>query len=110
MLTGKYAGGSAGRLAEDDRYAARYNPQWMHEAARNLAELAAETGVHPATLAVAWVARNPAVTAPIISARDAEQLRPSLDALAFKLDDALYAQVTALTPTPAPATDRLEEL
>lgn len=109
LLTGKYSDGGAGRLAEDVRYAARYNPQWMHDAARNLAGLAAETGVHPATLAVAWVARNPAITAPIISARNAEQLRPSLDALALNLDDTLYARVTALTPTPAPATDRLEE-
>ncbi|MGO4914018.1 aldo/keto reductase [Pseudogemmobacter sp. W21_MBD1_M6] len=109
LLTGKYNNGGAGRLAEDGRYAARYGPGWMHDAARNLADLAAETGIHPATLAVAWVARNPAITAPIISARTADQLKPSLDALALTFDDTLYAQITALTPTPAPATDRLEE-
>ena len=61
------------------------------------------------TLAVAWVARNPGITAPIVSGRTVEQLRPSLDAMTFDMDDALYARLSALTPTPPPATDRLEE-
>jgi aryl-alcohol dehydrogenase-like predicted oxidoreductase len=72
-------------------------------------DFAAELGVSPITLAVAWVAKNPAITAPIISASSAAQLQPSLDALTFDMDDALYARITALTPTPAPATDRSEE-
>ena len=63
----------------------------------------------PATLAVAWVMRRPGVTGPIISARSVEQLAPSLAALDFDLSDALDAEITALSPTPPPATDRLEE-
>lgn len=109
LLSGKYAGGGTGRLTEDDRYAARYGPEWMHRTARDLAALAAEVGHHPATLAVAWAATHPGVTAPIISARDAAQLGPSLDALDIRLDGELMARLTALSPTPAPATDRLEE-
>ncbi|MEM9845986.1 MAG: aldo/keto reductase, partial [Pseudomonadota bacterium] len=31
LLTGKYLSGGGGRLAEDDRYAARYAPGWMGE-------------------------------------------------------------------------------
>ncbi len=109
LLTGKYAAEGEGRLTEDSRYNARYNVGWMHEAAAALPKLAAELGTSAPTLAVAWVAKNPGVTAPIISARSVEQLRPSLEAMSFEMDDALYEAVTALSQTPAPATDRLEE-
>lgn len=109
LLTGKYAAGDAGRLTEDDRYAARYGPGWMHEAAKGLSAIAKETGTPAATLAVAWAARHPMGPTPIISARSAEQLAPSLDAMTFEMDDALYARLSALSPTPPPATDRLEE-
>ena len=38
-------------------------------------------GLHPATLAVAWVMAHPAITAPIIGARNLAQLEASLAAL-----------------------------
>lgn len=109
LLTGKYAAGQGGRLLEDDKYKARYGQGWMHEAAAALAGIGQELGVSPATLAVAWAARHPAVTGPILSARTVEQLQPSLAAIGYQMSDELYARITALTPTPAPATDRLEE-
>jgi aryl-alcohol dehydrogenase-like predicted oxidoreductase len=109
LLTGKYAKGVLGRLAEDDRYNARYAQGWMHDCAAQLAELAAVVGQDPATLAVAWAARHPAQPHPIISARSLEQLAPSLAALDFVMDDTLAERITALSITPAPATDRLEE-
>jgi len=111
LLTGKYAGGgNGGRLREDDRYAARYGLDWMHRAAERLADLAADCDTDPATLAVAWVAAQESRPVPIISARSAAQLRPSLAALEFEMDDALYAALCALSPAPPPATDRIEEL
>jgi aryl-alcohol dehydrogenase-like predicted oxidoreductase len=109
LLTGKYARGGSGRLSEDRNYADRYAPAWMHDAAAGLAGIAAEAGTDPATLAVAWVAAHPARPMPIISARTAAQLAPSLAALDYPMDPALYARLSALTPTPPPATDRLEE-
>ncbi|WGH77557.1 aldo/keto reductase [Jannaschia ovalis] len=109
LLSGKYAEGGSGRLTENEMYAKRYAPDWMHQAARGLSRIAAEAGQHPATLAVAWVASHPAVTAPIISARDSAQLAPSLAAMDLRLDPALRDRLSALAPTPAPATDRLEE-
>ena len=109
LLTGKYATGSGGRLADDKMYKARYGVDWMHNAARELSELAAEVGIHPATLAVSWVARNPGITHPIISARSVEQFKPSLDGISYELSDELYGRITALSPQPALATDRLEE-
>lgn len=109
LLTGKYGAGKTGRLVEDKGYAARYQPEWMHRAANALAKLASDYGLAPATLAVAWVAHNDAVTAPILSARNAEQLAPSLAAMTLPLPPELYQAISRLSPTPPPATDRLEE-
>ncbi len=109
LLTGKYQAGGSGRIAEDSRYAARYAPDWMAKCAKGLVDVASELGVAPATLAVAWVARHPGVYGPIISARNVEQLAPSLAAMHFEVSEALYARLSALSPTPPPATDRLEE-
>lgn len=109
LLTGKYTNGAAGRLTADNRYAARYGPEAMHKTAQDLNTLALDIGVHPATLAVAWAAAHPTGPTPIISARTAEQLQPSLDALTYEMAPELYAQIAALSPTPPPATDRLEE-
>lgn len=111
LLTGKYRGGIAaeGRFSWDQKYATRYGQDWMHQAADQLFEIAAEMGTSPAALAVAWVANNPAITAPIISARTIEQLMPSLAAADLQLEAAIYERLNGLVPTPPPATDRLEE-
>ena len=109
LLTGKYSRGGTGRLLEDARYRARYGLSWMHNVAAELATRAAAQGVHPATLAVAWAASHPAKPAPIISARSAAQLAPSLAALNHTLSPEDRDALTALTPPLAPATDRLEE-
>ena len=107
LLTGKYAAGGGGRLAEDPRYNARYAAPAAHKAAAGLAQLAREVGIDAATLAVAWVmARG---VCPIVSARDAVQLAPSLAALNCTLSPDLMARITALSTTPPPATDRTEE-
>ncbi|MEM6587549.1 MAG: aldo/keto reductase [Pseudomonadota bacterium] len=109
LLTGKYQTGGAGRLSTDARYAARYGQDWMHNTAADLSEVAADMDAHPATLAVAWAAHHPAITAPIISARNLTQLAPSLAAGEVTLSEGDYAKIETLSPRPAPATDRLEE-
>lgn len=109
LLTGKDTQSGNGRLATDSRYAARYGQPWMHKTAQDFAALAKQMHVAPATLAVAWAAHHPSVTCPIISARKVDQLRPSLAAAQISLSEADYARIAALSQTPAPATDRLEE-
>jgi len=109
LLTGKYAAGGSGRITEDKGYNTRYGPAVMHETAKALLGLAAERGTDPATLAVAWAAAHPAAPVPIISARNADQLQPSLAALEYRMDAELYRTIEALSQRPAPATDRLEE-
>lgn len=110
LLTGKYTAKDAdGRLAFDDRYKARYGQPWMHDAALGLVRIAQELGVAPATLAVAWLRHHAPQVHPILSARSADQLAPSLAGMDYAIDDATYAALTALSPTPPPATDRIEE-
>ena len=113
LLTGKYGVGNrpeSGRLVENPRYIDRYSLDSDYVTAENFTALAAELGVAPASLAVAWVMANPAVTAPIIGARNLEQLEGSLGALAVTMTPELRARVSALSPTPPPATDRTETL
>ncbi|MCY4334448.1 MAG: aldo/keto reductase [Litoreibacter sp.] len=109
LLTGKYLEDGVGRLSTDKRYAARYGQSWMIETAKQLSLLASELQVDPSTLAVAWAMYHKAVAAPIISARNAKQLAPSLNAVELTLSAEQYAAIEALSPRPAPATDRLEE-
>ncbi len=112
VLTGKYGDKDLsvdGRLHTSEMYQKRYGEDANFQVARSFAALAREHGWHPAALAVAWVAKHPAVTAPIIGARNLDQLESTLTALDIDLDDDTYAQVSALTPTPPPATDRSEE-
>lgn len=109
LLTGKAAALSGGRLSTDARYAARYGNPAMHQTGADLAAMAREWSMHPATLAVAWAAHHPAVTAPIVSARNVDQLLPSLAAAEVTLGAEEYRQLSELSATPPPATDRLEE-
>ena len=92
-----------------DEPVAALDPANQYRVMECLAALAAELGTDPATLAVAWVAAHPSHPMPIVSARNAEQLAPSLAALDFAMTPELYARIAALSPTPPPATDRLEE-
>ncbi len=111
LLTGKYmAAGAQGRLALDASYAKRYGPEWMGESAARFVEWARGRGLDPVTVAVAWVAAHPAVTCPILGARNAEQLGASLAAAGFAMSPEMRAEIAALSPAPAPATDRLDDL
>lgn len=112
LLSGAYGKGrspESGRLVKNRMYKARYGEDLYFDVADRFVALAREIGVHPATLAVAWVAAHPAVTAPILGARSVEQLLPSLAAAEWTMSNEVYARVTALSPTPPLATDRAEE-
>jgi aryl-alcohol dehydrogenase-like predicted oxidoreductase len=112
LLSGKYTSTSrpaAGRLVQNTMYQKRYADQVYFEIAERFADYANERGVHPATLAVAWVMNHPAITAPIIGARNLEQLEPSLAAADFTMDATLREEVSALSYEPPPATDRTDE-
>jgi aryl-alcohol dehydrogenase-like predicted oxidoreductase len=111
LLTGKYGMDrrpEEGRLVENDMYMKRYGPDAYYQIADSFVAHARERGVHPVSLAVAWVMSHPAITAPIIGARNVEQLEDSLAALEIEMTQEWRAEISALSITPPPATDRLE--
>ncbi len=109
-VSGKYLQkDTQGRLVTNKMYTARYGAPWMHEVAEKFVPFCKQRGMHPVSAAVAWVAAHPAVTAPIIGARSVQQLQASLDSLKIEMSPALWHEMAALSRTPPPATDRLEE-
>ena len=110
LLSGRYLQkGAEGRHTTNKMYKVRYGEEWAHDVAAKFVVLCKEKNFHPVSAAVAWVASHPAVTAPIAGARSAEQLKASLDSVKIEMTPALRAEFTALSRTPPPATDRLEE-
>jgi aryl-alcohol dehydrogenase-like predicted oxidoreductase len=112
LLTGKYGverRPDSGRLMENQIYQTRYGADWVYQVAEAFASFARERGYNPVSLAVAWVASHPALTAPIIGARNLEQLEGSLGALEIEMTPELRAEISSISPDPAPATDRNEE-
>lgn len=112
LLSGKYSAATRpadSRLSTNAMYSARYGQPWVFETAEKFTALSHEHKIHPVSLAVRWAATHSAVTCPIIGARNLEQLRPSLASVDVDMTDELYEQISQLSPTPALATDRLEE-
>ncbi len=112
LLTGKYGldrTPEQGRLTSNKMYQTRYGDRFNYEVAERFTAFATDHGYDPVSLAVAWVQHHPAVTAPIIGARTVEQLEGSLGALDIDMTPDLRAAISALSPTPPPATDRIEE-
>lgn len=112
LLSGKYGARvrpGSGRLVDNPMYTTRYQDPQNYEIAERFVALARAWGHHPATLAIAWVASHPAVTAPLIGARNLEQLAPLLAAADLELSHEQREQIASLAPEPPPATDRNEE-
>lgn len=112
LLTHRYAYEETprkGRFAEMPRYQARYDNKEVYDAAHAFIDLSESTGIEPATLAIAWVASHPAITAPVIGARNNQQLQASLAAADLSLDPEVQSRIEALFPAPPPATDRSED-
>ncbi|MGI0130626.1 MAG: aldo/keto reductase [Thermoplasmata archaeon] len=83
---------NAGRMYQD-----RYWHESVFDAVDAFVRLAGEAGLNPATLAIAWVLKQPAVTAPIIGASRPDQLSDTLAALDVQLDDDLLGKLDELT-------------
>ena len=112
LLSGKYGVDKIpkdGRLIENKMYAERYSDPNMYQIAENLILLAEEQNCSPISLAISWVASHPAITAPIIGGRNADQLEPSLRSLDINMTEELRNLISGLSPEPPLATDRNEE-
>lgn len=109
LLSGRYTRDKAqkGRLVDNPMYATRYGDADNYRLAEDFVAIAEREGVHPVTLAVAWVKSHPAVTAPLLGPRNVEQLAPAL--VPYTMPPALREELAGLSRAPAPATDRNEE-
>lgn len=103
FLTGKHQRGeptagtrfTLGFAAE--RYQSRYWHDHMFDVVDATKEVASESGVSTATLAVQWVLANPVVTSPIIGASRPEQLHDAIVAVGRPLDSDVKTRLDALT-------------
>ncbi len=107
LLTGKYMQAvSTGRFIENKTYPKRYEGAQIQETVGKFTRFAEEHGYPATALAVAWVSHHPAVTAPIVGARSAEQLEDSLKALEIAMTPELYQQICGLSTAPPSSSDR----
>ena len=104
LLTGKHRKGSApadgtrftlGTAAE--RYQDRYWNDRAFDTVAALGKVADEAGVPLATLSIAWVLANPAITAPLLGASSPSQLDATLAAATYQLAPELKQKLDALT-------------
>lgn len=98
FLTGKYQNGArpAGvRLTLFDR-GQRYQKPGVAEAVDAYLALAAEHGLNPAQLAIAFVASRPFVTSAIIGATTLDQLKVDIDALNVVITPELEVAINAI--------------
>lgn len=112
LLTGKYGENKrpdTGRLMENKMYEVRYGADWNYKVAGQFTGFAREHGHSPVPLALAWVESHPAVTAPLIGARNLDQLSEALEAVDIEISPEMREEISALSPSPSPATDRNEE-
>ena len=113
LLSGKFSTGAAepvSRILKNDMYSKRYSDPEYHEVAARFSNYARELGVHPVTLAISWVKSHPAITAPIIGARNCNQLEPALASVSYTMSPQIRDTISQLSKHPGTATDRLEEL
>jgi aryl-alcohol dehydrogenase-like predicted oxidoreductase len=104
-LGGGFLGGVLGKLATGRRASEGMQKRVEKHRAQleAYADLCRELGEAPADVALAWLLRNPVVTAPIIGPRTVEQLDGSLRALAIRLDDATAKRLDEIFPGPGGA-------
>lgn len=103
VLTGKYQPDQAppeGSRATDESggyFIERFlQDRTLLERAQGLGSLAAEAGLSPAQLAVAWVLQNPNVSSAIIGASRPEQVRDNVGAIGVRLEDELMRRIDDL--------------
>ena len=71
-----------------------------HTQLEEFAALCRDLGEPQDTIALAWVASNPAVTAPIIGPRTLEQFETALKCLDVTLDEAVLKRLDEIFPGP----------
>ncbi|MBX5435617.1 MAG: aldo/keto reductase [Alicyclobacillaceae bacterium] len=100
LLTGKYTSTehapAGSRLEKERRFAHWLTPENV-ALGQEVARIAAEAGVSPGALAIAWLLRRPAVSTVIAGASKPEQLSENLSALDIRVDDSVFAELDRIS-------------
>lgn len=101
-LAGGLLGGGAGGATEGRRAGKHVQADFEKERGRieKYEALCGKIGERPADVALAWLLKNPAVTAPIIGPRTVEQLEGSMRALEVELSEETMQALDELFPGP----------
>ncbi len=97
LLAGALASAAEGRRASEDF---RKRVEKNRAALEKFEGLCGELGEKPAHVALAWLLRNPVVTAPIIGPRVDDQLDGAVHALDIQLPEEVVAKLDEIWPGP----------
>jgi len=99
LLAGALEAAGQGRVSSEqqDRVQAHRNQLEAYEA------LCREIGAPPADVALAWLLRNPVVSATIMGAMTVQELRANLGAVTVRLDDDVLRRLDRIWPGPGEA-------
>ncbi len=112
LLTGKYLNKNLqepARLDTSEMYQKRYEDERNAVSVKAFIDFATQNNYEAISLAVAWAGSHPSITAPIIGARNAGQLKPVLASMDIPITTELRDTISGFSQAPAPANDRSEE-
>jgi len=110
VLTGKYRSGTPADSRGASPHFARFIDRFLDERSRGIVDAVATAAdgldSSPLAVALAWVRDAPGVTAPVVGARTAAQLRASLDAERLTLPTEIRAALDEVSAPPTGYPDR----
>jgi aryl-alcohol dehydrogenase-like predicted oxidoreductase len=95
-------------VLRDPRQASRYKPGHLdahREQLKRYESLCDELGYAPAEVALAWLLSRPAVTAPVLGPRTAEELDSAVHAMGIALDEPTLKRLDDIFPGYLPAPE-----
>lgn len=101
FLTGKYSKGmpppAGSRFEYNPRFWERARSESNFAVLEQIENVADNAGIPVSKLAIAWILKNPAITAPIVGASSAEQVEENCQITEINLDDETYQRLNELT-------------
>ena len=101
FLTGKYSKAApppaGSRFEYNQRLWQRANQESNFAILEQLERVAEDSSISLSKLAIAWILKNPAVTAPIVGASNAEQVEENCQLTEININDKIYQRMNDIT-------------
>ena len=101
FLTGKYSKAApppvGSRVAYNPRYWERLNKESNFTALEKMRRIADDIGIPLSKLAVAWILKNPVITAPILGASSPSQVEENCQIVEINIGDENYRRLNEIT-------------